>query len=119
MLDKPPPRAELAEMPGTSQILRFSGWVDQTHTDHKRARTRAYEAVRAALREEGFVLPDATYRVILTEPPPPTDRPRPRREPEVATTNDVTPERQVEHMVDRERADDDGQDLLDAKQPVE
>jgi small-conductance mechanosensitive channel len=119
VLAEPEPRAEIAEMPGMNQILRFSGWVDQTHTDHKRARTRAYEAVRAALRDAGFILPDATYRVVMSEPPPPVEPSRPRREPEAARSNDITPEREVAHMVDRERADDDGQDLLDSKQPVE
>jgi small conductance mechanosensitive channel len=119
VLDQPEPRAEVVEMPGMNQVLRFFGWVDQTHTDHKKARTRAYEAVRAALRGEGFILPDATYHVVLSEEKSKPAPRQPRPEPEVASGGDVAPERQIEHMVARERADDDGQDLLDPKQPVE
>lgn len=119
VLDQPEPRAEVVEMPGMNQVLRFFGWVDQTHTDHKKARTRAYEAVRAALRDEGFILPDATYHVVLSEEKSKPAPRQPRPEPEVASGGDVAPERQIEHMVARERADDDGQDLLDPKQPVE
>ena len=67
ILPKPEPKAEIAEVPGSTQVLRFFAWIDQTQTDFGKARTRAIEAVRTALREAGAILPDASYVVHLDD----------------------------------------------------
>ncbi len=128
VLDKPAPTAEIAEMPGQTQILKFTGWVDQTKTGYGKARTLAFEALRSALREAGYALPDGSYRVTLeradsAEADAPT--PQVEREPSSGSAaNDTSPdsassELQVRKMVARERASDDSGDLLDSDRPIE
>ncbi len=120
LLDQPPAKAEVVEMPGTTQVIRFYGWVDQTHVDHGKARTLAFETVRAALRAECFILPDATYHVVIDKDAP-LAAPIPEEAPDLdVSADDVAPERQIEKMVARERAgDDEGQDLLSGERPTE
>lgn len=126
VLDKPEPSAEIVEMPGATQILRFTGWVDQTKTGFGKARTLAFEAVRKTLREASFVLPDATYRVKLeqVESLAPEPEVAPASATATAATTDTapdsaSPELQIRKMVANERASDDGNDLLDSSRPVE
>ncbi|MES2300478.1 MAG: mechanosensitive ion channel domain-containing protein [Pseudomonadota bacterium] len=126
VLDKPEPSAEITDMPGTTQILRFTGWVDQTKTGFGKARTLAYEAVRSALREASFVLPDATYHVKLEQVEaeaahPPEPQPAPAMAAATVDTapDSASPELQIRKMVANERASDDGNDLLDSSRPVE
>jgi len=130
VLKKPEPTAEITEMPGTTQVVHFTAWVDQTKTGFAKARTLAFEAVRRNLRENGFVIPDSSYRVQLEkgEPANPPRTPRPTTIPEKPVApapanvapEDVAPEHHIERMVARERAtDDESKDLLDASRPVE
>ena len=136
ILAKPEPRAEIADVPGSTQVLRFFAWIDQTQTDFGKARTRAIEAVRSALREAGAILPDASYVVHLddarressTGAPAPertvtreARTPREKAASEAAAEQDVAPERHVEQLVENERSGDadSGRDLLDADRPRE
>jgi len=115
ILSDPPPQSEIAEMPGTTQVLRFHGWVDQTQTDFPKARTAAIEAARSAIRQAGFILPDGRYLVHLEQD---GDEP-PRLEEAKPETEDVSAKENVAEMVKDERASDEGQDLLDQDQPEE
>ncbi|WP_295630962.1 mechanosensitive ion channel family protein [Novosphingobium sp.] len=136
ILLKPEPKAEIAEMPGSNQVLRFFAWIDQTQTDFGKARTRAIEAVRNALREAGAIMPDASYlvhlddvrrdpsavtlvpeRTVIRE----TRTPREKAAGETAAEQDVAPERHVEDLVEEERSGDaeSGRDLLDSGRPTE
>ncbi|WP_225207033.1 mechanosensitive ion channel domain-containing protein [Novosphingobium huizhouense] len=116
VLTRPEPGAELVDMAGATQVLRFGAWVDQTRTDFGKARTSAMERVRHALREAGLPAALAGTRVRIerradveadgSEHPP--------------ASADVAPERHIAQMAERERAvKDDGQDLLDTGRPVE
>lgn len=117
VLPSPAPLAEIVEVAGQAQQLRFHAWVDQTRTDFGKGRTRAIEAVHGALRGQGFSPPEPEYRVHL-------DREGRRNEaeeqPDTLPAGDVAPERHLDKMVSRERAaDDTGPDLLDTGRPVE
>jgi small-conductance mechanosensitive channel len=115
VLEDPAPVAELAELAGTSIVLRFHGWVDQTHTDFAKARTAAIEAVRSGLRQAGLVYPDTRYVIKLEQ----QGEEQPAPEEEQPTVDNVAPENHVAEMVSEERANDEGQDLLDHTQPEE
>lgn len=131
VLKKPEPTAEISEMPGTTQVVHFTGWVDQTKTGFGKARTLAFEAVRRALRDNGFVIPDGSYKIQVERAAPSDNDTSARSAPvpvpppaTIAAENlkpeDVAPEHHIERMVARERAtDDESNDLLDASRPVE
>lgn len=132
VLDKPEPTAEITEMPGSSQILRFTGWVDQTKTGFGKARTLAFEAVRSALHCKGFALPDASYNITVAQadvretvaqPAAAPVAPVPEAAPIAAAADtapdSASPELQIRKMVAHERASDEGNDLLDSSRPVE
>lgn len=125
VLGTPEPTAEIAEMPGSTQTLRFTGWVDQTKTGFGKARTLAFEAVRNSLRDGGFVLPDTSYHVMLeqVESRLPVVQTPPSARPSNAAADtapdSASPELQIRKMVAHERASDEGNDLLDSSRPVE
>ena len=139
ILPKPEPKAEIADVPGSTQVLRFYAWIDQTQTDFGKARTRAIEAVRTALREAGAILPDASYLVHLDDArhesaaakpaavkPAAADAKRQSAKGAegggtVVARQDVAPERHVEDLVEEERSGDaaSGRDLLDSGRPTE
>lgn len=128
VLDTPAPTAELSEMQGQNQILKFTGWVDQTKTGYGKARTLAFEALRKAMHEAGHALPDSSYRIILeragsARQAPPPDPPA-RDASQDSAVNDTSPdsassELQVHKMVAHERASDESGDLLDSDRPIE
>ena len=129
ILPRPEPKAEIADVPGSTQVLRFHAWIDQTQTDFGKARTRAIEAVRSALREAGAILPDASYLVHLDDArrglpvakPAATDAKRENAQGAESGKQDVAPERHVEDLVEEERSGDadSGRDLLDSGRPTE
>lgn len=127
ILDTPEPRVDLVAVPGTTQVLRFFQWVDQTKTEVAKAQSRTIEAVRYRLREIGAILPDSTYHVVIdhahAEGAAPAPAP-PHRAPEPAPAgDDLAPERHVEIMAENERAsggsEDRSRDLLDSERPSE
>lgn len=127
ILDKPEPWSEIALVPGSTQVLRFYAWIDQTETDFSKARTRAIETVRSALQGAGAILPDARTIVKLEGAEDAVAAPVRNRQAKPAAGavssggQDVAPERHVEDLVKEERSDDprNGRDLLDAGRPTE
>ena len=137
ILATPEPWSEIAAVPGSTQVLRFYAWIDQTQSDFSKARTRAIEAVRAALREAGAILPDPRTIVQLEDARnvgsapgasaaamPAADAPGAelaRTASAAAAGQDVAPERHVETLVAEERLGDadSGRDLLDSDRPTE
>jgi len=121
VLSDPAPGTEVTDISGPAQMLKFSGWIDQTRADFGKGRTQAMETARAALRDAGYPAVAPAHRVHLLHE---RDARQPEV-PEVKTDNvqkpaDVTPDRHIEKMVRQERAaDDEGADLLDAGRPVE
>ena len=129
VLDRPEPQARVVEVGDSNIVIRFLAWIDQQDTDWFKAKSRAIPAVKQALEEAGFALPEPIYRLRFDTPAPPlpTGEPphegqRQRRRPMVASAaavQDTAPQSEVSQMVEQERAARGGKDLLDSSRPVE
>lgn len=126
VLGDPAPEARVIEVGDSNIVLRFLGWIDQRETDWFQARSRAIAAVKAKLEAEGFALPEPIYRLRFDSPAPPlpVGSAEPAGEkaappPADHRPHDIAPQEEVAKMVEAERAQDDGRDLLDPKRPVE
>ncbi|MGN3974392.1 mechanosensitive ion channel domain-containing protein [Tsuneonella sp. SYSU-LHT278] len=138
VLSDPAPEARTEEVGDSNIVIRFLGWIDQTEADWYKARSRAIAAVKAALEEGGFALPEPIYRLRFdarTDPLPFSEiawgdtphgqRPDTRAPAPASSTaadEDVTPTEEVADMVEDERrtaGSEQERDLLDASKPVE
>lgn len=113
-------------------ILKVTGWIDQTVTSLVLAQSEALRQVKGTLEAAGLTIPDTTYRLRLETPSaalpggapatsaPPAPPPAPP--PPVIETADVgaSEEKELEAMVEAERAEDGHEDdLLDHETKVE
>nr|WP_246205086.1 mechanosensitive ion channel family protein [Altericroceibacterium indicum] len=141
ILDTPEPSAVVEEVGDSNIVIRFMGWLDQEKTDFQKGRSRAIPAVKDALEDAGFALPEPIYRLRFDVGGNPSPellaslststaeghkgtqaRPKSTKEMPKASeiTQDVVPENEVAQMVDRERANAPSEsDLLDSRRPVE
>lgn len=123
VLDEPGPAAVVKDVLYPNIAIQFIGWLDQSKTDFGKGRSKAIEAVKRALEENGLAIPDPITRVRMEADRQPGRKagqaPRaPARQD--AEANDISPEPAVPAMVDDERADGSGKkDLLDAGRPEE
>lgn len=122
VLDKPSPAAVVKDVLYPNIAIQFLGWLDQSKTDFGKGRSRALEAVKRALEDNGLAIPDpithvrmeASERPVQSAPAPAPSQPRGRED------GDVAPERAVTQMVEKERAEaPDKKDLLDPSRPQE
>ena len=122
-------------------VLRFLGWIDQRETDYYKAQSRAIPAVKAALEQAGFAIPEPIYRLrfdarsaplpteaaglVGTQPTPRAapgpSSPPPAPPPAPEAPADTAPDNEVAKMVAEERAEPKSgeNDLLDSDRPVE
>lgn len=131
VLAKPEPMAVVEEVGDSNIVIRFFGWIDQSRADFGKARSRAIPAVKNALEQAGFALPEPIYRLRFDSPPqqqqvveagraPAAERPPRKPAPAAGDAGDVAPEEAVARMVEEERAVTPGdRDLLDSRRPVE
>ncbi len=149
VLNQPEPTARVAQVGDSNIGIIFLGWVDQREADWNKSRSVAIAAVKEALEDAGFALPEPIYRLRFdgrTDPlpignsaqlmeqseaaapspaPPPAPAPKSKQvSPDPAPSaqaDDVRPESEVADMVETERQSDPDQanDLLDSNRPVE
>ena len=140
VLDDPAPGARIEAVGDSNIVIRFLGWIDQTEADWFKSRSLAIAAVKEALEDAGFALPEPIYRLRFdgrTDPLPigrssattasvtemaPDDPPKTKMLVDREGENDVRPESEISELVEAERASRDGEqgnDLLDEKRPVE
>ena len=138
VLADPAPEARVVDVGDSNIVLQFLGWIDQREADWYKARSRAIAAVKTALEQAGFAIPEPIYRLRFdprTTPLPfqnvkgATVEERPAPEPSepisaapVPDSEDVAPDDEVAKMVDAERAAaprKEDKDLLDPDRPVE
>lgn len=119
VLDDPKPTALVANAGDSSMTLRFSGWIDQRQTGFDKIRSEAIRLVKSAFDQAGIDMPDPGYRVELTRSGRSDAGSTAAHAPARATQGDVSPEEDVSHAVELERAGQDVPDLLDPKAPRE
>ncbi|MDG6079134.1 mechanosensitive ion channel [Erythrobacter litoralis] len=135
ILDKPPAEGRIIEVGDSNVVIRFLGWVDQTETDWWKAQSRAIPAVKTALENAGFGLPEPIYRlrfdprsanVPFGEANQSQESEAPKKQvQQLSSTHhdeDVRPVDEIEDMVEDERRQSGGEqdkDLLDHSRPVE
>jgi small-conductance mechanosensitive channel len=131
VLDDPAPGARLDRVGDSNIVIQFLGWIDQRETDFYKARSRAIPAVKKALEEAGFALPEPIYRLRFDNGAPVTTGAGTAQPPKLSprapdivveeTSEDVTPETHISEMVEKEReaAPEQASDLLDSHRPVE
>lgn len=131
VLAEPAPEAAIEEAGDSSMVLRFYGWIDQREADWLKVRSRAIAAVKTALEEGGFGLPEPIYRLRFDPRSTPLQirssgaapgGAGPRRPRSAATLPDpdLAPDDEIARMVEEERAGTPGAaDLLDPARPTE
>ncbi|WP_265530010.1 mechanosensitive ion channel family protein [Sphingomicrobium marinum] len=136
VLEDPAPEARTEAVGDSNIVIKFLAWIDQREADWFKARSRAIAAVKTALEEAGFGLPEPIYRIRFdprtTALPFENISERDERSSKTAaktkpaaitvteTDEDVRPADEIAQMVEAERASEpDDKDLLDTKRPVE
>ncbi len=134
VLDSPEPQARAEAVGDSNIVIKFLGWIDQEKTDWYKAKSRAIPAVKDALEQAGFAIPEPIYRLRIDprSAPMPTGvttgtvevggpvPAAPTAPPARSEAVDVTPTDEVTKMVEAERAAEPGEkDLLDSRRPVE
>lgn len=138
ILAEPAPEARIVEVGDSNVVIRFLGWIDQNETDWWKAQSRAIPAVKHALEEAGFGLPEPIYRLRFDprsasvpigniveethEQATGAETKDVRRSVTVAASEDVRPTHEIAEMVEKERREsgsEQDRDLLDHSRPVE
>lgn len=127
VLDEPVANAWLGDITDAGTELNVVGWVDQTETSLVAARGEALRLVKLALEEDGISLPNTTYTLDLPMPFAPTsDQANSKDEPPTQSAKAPPPpqgsrdvaevgadaEGALDRMIDAEREESDGEDLL-------
>lgn len=63
ILDDPGPQARVIEVGDSNVVVEFLAWIDQTKADWHKARTQTILAVKSALEDGGFGMPEPIYRL--------------------------------------------------------
>jgi len=145
VLSDPAPGGRVTQVGDSNIVILFMGWIDQREADWFKSRSLAIAAVKEALEDKGFALPEPIYRLRFdgrTDPLPiggtgggsltqggtpeqqsDTGPAKKRRRSAMADVgeDDVRPESEISELVEAERASDGDQatDLLDDSRPVE
>lgn len=129
VLADPAPEARIVEVGESNIHLRFLAWIDQSRADWFKARSNAIAAVKDALEDAGFALPEPIYRLRFDsrtttsgDEAEPATREAPKPRPSAAPSEDVAPQNDIAEMVDKERqsaGNEQEKDLLDTTRPVE
>lgn len=135
VLNEPPPSARVEQVGDSNIVIKFLAWIDQRESGWHRSRSIAIPAVKSALEEAGFALPEPIYRLRFDAGAPlpfhsiaeAGDAPKPKRTDlslmvqEEEAHGAQAPEAVIAEMVQRERqaAESRDKDLLDSRRPVE
>ena len=123
MSNDPPAEARIIEVGDSNVVIRFLAWIDQREADWWKAQSRAIPAVKTALEDAGFGLPEPIYRLRFD----PRSATLPfeniaEGQAAVEDEEDVRPVTEIADMVEEERRAGGGgqeKDLLDHSRPVE
>ena len=132
VLDHPEAAGRIEQVGDSNIVIRFLAWIDQNESDWYKSRTLAIAAVKDALEQAGFGIPEPIYRLrvdsrsdplpigrsaAIAEAPQREEKAKPISPP---AEEDVQPAAEIAEMVEKERSEEGGQsDLLDPSRPVE
>lgn len=125
VLEDPAPAGMIEDFGASTIDLFFAAWIDQNAADFPKSRSAAIAAVKKALEDNGFLLPDPTYRVHLEGdvpeglPTEPERKPRAARRTRTEAEPDVAPDTTIARRVEEERREGEEPDLLSEKAPTE
>lgn len=128
VLDAPAASAIIRDVGDSNIVLRFFGWVNQSRTDYLKGRSLALDAAKRSLEAHGFALPEPIYRLRFDQgaavPTQSASNAPVAKPPKPAVSqhriaHDAAPDAHIAKLVDEERAETQGGDLLDDKRPVE
>lgn len=123
ILEKPGPEARIEKLGDSTVQLWFAGWIDQRETSLLLARGQAIQRIMRALENAGFELPEPGYRITMVGDEASTKKtaaskpkivqPDPLEAADTAVVDDIA------EIVEEERANLHGQDLLKDDAPQE
>lgn len=123
VLAKPSPEARIDRLGDSTVQLWFAGWIDQRETSLLLARAQAIQRIMRALENAGFELPEPGYRITMVgeetsshkakSAKPKIVEPDPLQDADTAVVDDIA------QIVEEERANLHGQDLLKDDAPQE
>lgn len=131
VLTAPDPAGVIREVGDSTINLFFAGWIDQTAADFFKSRSVAIAAVKAALDQAGFTLPDPTYRLRIdggalpaapaaqTPATPAAGAPAKPAKAPTGEASDVAPDTSLADRVEEERREAPARDLLSEDAPSE
>lgn len=108
--DDPAPSVHIGSLGDSSVVMDVYGWVDQRSHSFLAVRTEAIRRIKEAYDAAGFDMPEPIYRVSVSQPAalvPPK-----RTAPSAETAVDLRAEDTLERQAQRERAKEEGDDLL-------
>ena len=135
VLEDPAPGAVIKAVGDSNIVLVFLAWVNQRDTSFGKARSLAIRSATTAIEQNGFTLPEPIYRLRFDAPlaealgttsrgatvsetvVPAVKKVTPP--PAADAVVDVEPERDVDDIVNEERSQDAGENLLDNNRPIE
>lgn len=117
VLGRPAPAVWVEGVGDSNVVIRFAAWVDQTKTDFALARGEAIRIVKCAVEAAGFGLPEPIYRVRLAQET--SDAPPPPKSVSDERPVDARNSAELEAIVESERRDKGGPDLLSEAAPKE
>lgn len=122
----PEPQATIQSVGESSVLIDFFAWLDQRKVDFLKTRSEAIRRVKCAIEDEGMDMPEPIYRVQLTSrdgkspaagagamPSPRKPRPPEEAQPDLSVNHEL------DDQVARERATQEGEDLLHHPAPKE
>lgn len=129
VLPDPGPDAWIEDIGDSNVVLTFTGWIDQNVTGFLKARSEALRLTKLTLEENGFSLPEPTYRLHIegampSAPKAKTARPQkapktPAMSEETTAAADTSPDADVLKKVEEEHTQATRHNLLSEAAPDE
>ncbi|MDQ3287430.1 MAG: mechanosensitive ion channel family protein [Pseudomonadota bacterium] len=125
---EPPPNAVIQSVGDSAVQMDFFAWVDQRDVDFLKTRSETIRQVKLAIEAAGMDMPEPIYRVQLRNQPAPAavkqeeatkEQARKRQQAQQGETADVSVDHNLDAQIARERAEQEGTDLLQHPAPKE
>lgn len=117
-LANPAPSVWIEKLGDSTVTIRAAGWIAQHDTSYLLARSEAARMCLAALTAAGISMPEPTYRIVTDDGAAPLPKPAKPADMEPQEVS-ATAEKQLARIVEAERKEQKGGDLLSRAAPEE